>query len=258
MTDYTGALKDVSALELGAIAARGRVRRRPASSRSGSITPSFGNVLQTSSDAIYGARHVALKAGVPHGSAGADRQPAVRVGHPGRRQRRADDPARRSRHRAHRRHREHEPGAARDSRAAVRPQAEPGQARGLPLRGAARSVLRPVHGADGGEVRGRSTTFRATSRTPTRCAASRRRRRPGPTGKFKDEVVPVELKTRAGRDGRRPRRPPAARHDARGPGQAAGGVFEGRHGHGRQRQRHRRWRRGADSGVRRRRERQAV
>ena len=30
MTDYTGALKDVSALELGAIAARGGVRRRPA------------------------------------------------------------------------------------------------------------------------------------------------------------------------------------------------------------------------------------
>jgi len=25
----------------------------------------FGNVLQTSADAIYGARHIALKAGVP-------------------------------------------------------------------------------------------------------------------------------------------------------------------------------------------------
>ena len=64
MTDYIGALKDVSALELGAIAARG------AFERSG-VKPEWidhvvvGNVLQTSADAIYGARHVALKSGVP-------------------------------------------------------------------------------------------------------------------------------------------------------------------------------------------------
>jgi acetyl-CoA acetyltransferase family protein len=64
MTDYTGPLKDVSALELGAIAARA------AFSKTG-VKPEWidhavvGNVLQTSSDAIYGARHVALKAGVP-------------------------------------------------------------------------------------------------------------------------------------------------------------------------------------------------
>lgn len=64
MTDYTGALKDVSALELGAIASRAAFERT-------GVKPEwidhavFGNVLQTSSDAIYGARHVALKAGVP-------------------------------------------------------------------------------------------------------------------------------------------------------------------------------------------------
>ncbi len=64
MTEYVGALKDVSALELGAVASRA------AMTRSG-VKPEwidhavFGNVLQTSSDAIYGARHVALKAGVP-------------------------------------------------------------------------------------------------------------------------------------------------------------------------------------------------
>ena len=68
-------------------------------------------------------------------------------------------------------------------------------------------------------------------------------------GKFKDEVVPVELKTRKGvtvvdrDDHLRPG------HDDRRAGEAAGGVFEGRHGHGRQRQRHRRRRRRADSGV---------
>jgi acetyl-CoA acetyltransferase family protein len=64
MTDYTGALRDVSALELGAIAARGAFEKT-------GVKPEWiehavvGNVLQTSSDAIYGARHVALKAGVP-------------------------------------------------------------------------------------------------------------------------------------------------------------------------------------------------
>jgi acetyl-CoA acetyltransferase family protein len=64
MTEYVGALKDVSALELGAIAARGAFERT-------GVRPDwidhavFGNVLQTSADAIYGARHVALKAGVP-------------------------------------------------------------------------------------------------------------------------------------------------------------------------------------------------
>jgi acetyl-CoA acetyltransferase family protein len=64
MTEYVGALKDISALELGAIASRGAFDRT-------GVKPEwidhavFGNVLQTSSDAIYGARHVALKAGVP-------------------------------------------------------------------------------------------------------------------------------------------------------------------------------------------------
>src|SRR5438874_660005 len=64
MTDYVGALRAVSALELGAIAARGAFART-------GVKPEWvdhaviGNVLQTSADAIYGARHVALKAGVP-------------------------------------------------------------------------------------------------------------------------------------------------------------------------------------------------
>src|SRR3954463_14554915 len=64
MADYTGKLKDFSAIELGAIAARAAMERTR-------IAPAdidhvvFGNVLQTSSDAVYGARHVGLKAGVP-------------------------------------------------------------------------------------------------------------------------------------------------------------------------------------------------
>jgi acetyl-CoA acetyltransferase len=51
MTDYVGALKDVSAIELGAIAARGAFERT-------GVRPEWidhavvGNVLQTSADAI--------------------------------------------------------------------------------------------------------------------------------------------------------------------------------------------------------------
>ena len=64
MGEYVGVLKDVSAIDLGAVAARGALEAT-------GVTPEeidhtvIGNALQTSGDAIYGARHVALKAGVP-------------------------------------------------------------------------------------------------------------------------------------------------------------------------------------------------
>jgi acetyl-CoA acetyltransferase family protein len=64
MTGFVGALKDVSAVELGAIAARGAFEKT-------GVKPGWidhviiGNVLHTSADAVYGARHVALEAGVP-------------------------------------------------------------------------------------------------------------------------------------------------------------------------------------------------
>jgi len=64
MAEYAGKLKDVSALELGAIASRAAMART-------GVKPEqidhvvFGNVLQTSSDAVYGARHVGLRAGLP-------------------------------------------------------------------------------------------------------------------------------------------------------------------------------------------------
>ncbi|MGI8968573.1 MAG: acetyl-CoA C-acetyltransferase [Chloroflexota bacterium] len=61
---FGGAFKETSAIELGTVAARGALER------SGYNPDSidqvfFGNVLQTSPDAIYMARHVGLKAGVP-------------------------------------------------------------------------------------------------------------------------------------------------------------------------------------------------
>ncbi|HET7789828.1 MAG TPA: acetyl-CoA C-acetyltransferase [Gemmatimonadales bacterium] len=61
---FGGSLKDISAIDLGAAAAKEAI------ARSG-VKPAdlghavFGNALQTSSDAIYLARHVALKAGLP-------------------------------------------------------------------------------------------------------------------------------------------------------------------------------------------------
>jgi acetyl-CoA acetyltransferase family protein len=64
MTEYNGVLSDFSAIDLGSIAAK-------AALESTGVEPEnvqhvvFGNALQTSGDAIYGARHVALKAGVP-------------------------------------------------------------------------------------------------------------------------------------------------------------------------------------------------
>ena len=64
MTEYVGALKDVSAIDLGVVAARGALETTRVTA--GEIDHTvFGNALQTSGDAIYGARHVALKAGVP-------------------------------------------------------------------------------------------------------------------------------------------------------------------------------------------------
>lgn len=64
MGEYVGALKDISAIELGAIAARGALQASRVSPDEIDHTI-MGNALQTSGDAIYGARHVGLKAGVP-------------------------------------------------------------------------------------------------------------------------------------------------------------------------------------------------
>jgi acetyl-CoA acyltransferase 2 len=65
MAEYNGHFSDVSAIDLGAIAAKGALER------SGFAPEEIdhvivGNALQTSGDAIYGARHVGLKAGVPN------------------------------------------------------------------------------------------------------------------------------------------------------------------------------------------------
>ena len=64
MAEYTGKLKDFSALDLGAIASRAALERTGV--RADMVDHVvFGNVLQTSADAVYGARHIGLKAGLP-------------------------------------------------------------------------------------------------------------------------------------------------------------------------------------------------
>ena len=64
MGEYVGALKDVSAIDLGVVASRGALEAAKVSPSDIDHTV-MGNALQTSGDAIYGARHVALKAGIP-------------------------------------------------------------------------------------------------------------------------------------------------------------------------------------------------
>ncbi len=64
MAEFGGSFADTSAIDLGAIAAREALSR--AATEPAEIDHTVvGNALQTSPDAIYGARHVGLKAGVP-------------------------------------------------------------------------------------------------------------------------------------------------------------------------------------------------
>jgi len=64
MADYNGSFSELSAIQLGALAAKAALERTGTdpSEVEHSIV---GNALQTSPDAILGARHVALYAGVP-------------------------------------------------------------------------------------------------------------------------------------------------------------------------------------------------
>ena len=171
MADYTGKLKDFSALDLGGAGlARGdgadgrgtgdgrprRLRQRPADE--------LGCRLRRAPCRAQGRR--------ADRGAGADGQSALRLRHSVGHQRRADDPARRGRRRAGRRHREHEPGAARHPRAAKRPAPRAGPARGLPLDLAPRPATAAARWPAPPRTARRSTASRARSRIATRSAAS--------------------------------------------------------------------------------------
>ena len=61
---YGGALRDTSATDLGVIAAKGALQKSKVDPKQIDQVI-FGNVLQTSGDAVYFARHIGLKSGVP-------------------------------------------------------------------------------------------------------------------------------------------------------------------------------------------------
>lgn len=64
MAEFSGSFSEISAIDLGSIAAKEAIARSQLDPADVDAT-FVGNALQTSPDAIYGARHVALKAGVP-------------------------------------------------------------------------------------------------------------------------------------------------------------------------------------------------
>src|SRR4051794_19132133 len=61
---YCGKLKDYSAMELAAVASKGAIERAGIDAKEFDHAV-FGNAQQTSGDALYGARHVGLRAGLP-------------------------------------------------------------------------------------------------------------------------------------------------------------------------------------------------
>src|SRR5437773_7549150 len=64
---FGGSLKDLTATDLGVVAAQAAITAAGVDAKDVEHT-FFGNALQTSADAIYLARHVALRAGVPQES----------------------------------------------------------------------------------------------------------------------------------------------------------------------------------------------
>ena len=64
MGRYCGKLRDFTAMELAAVAAKGAIDRAQMDPKEFDHAI-FGNAQQTSGDALYGARHVALRAGLP-------------------------------------------------------------------------------------------------------------------------------------------------------------------------------------------------
>ena len=64
LAEYNGSFSEISAIDLGVVAAK-EALARSATDPAEVDHVIFGNALQTSGDAIYGARHVGLKAGVP-------------------------------------------------------------------------------------------------------------------------------------------------------------------------------------------------
>ncbi len=119
MGEYNGSLSDFSAIELGAIAGKAALQKTGVSPEEVQHVV-FGNALQTSGDAIYGARHVALKSGIPVAGSCFNSKPFVRFRNSSDCGSSASDSAPGSGHRAGRWHGITKSSATRDSRSAQR------------------------------------------------------------------------------------------------------------------------------------------
>ncbi len=156
----------------------------------------FGNIGQPS-EAANIARVAALYAGIP------EHVPAYTVqrncassmqaitsrlpGHPGRRRRAVPGG----------RHREHEPDPLRDQGRALGPEAAPRRAHRRAVGRPDRSHLQPDHGRHGREPGRAVQRSPARSRTSTPCKSHKKAFMATRMGKFKDEIVPVEVVKKA-------------------------------------------------------------
>ncbi len=238
MAEYNGAFSDVSAIDLGVHAARAALSR--SQTEPGEVDHViFGNALQTSGDAIYGARHVGLKSGRAEGGSGAHGQPAVRLGLRGDRPGCAPDPPRRGPDGPRGRNGEH------DRR---RPTSSGALGRGFRLgQGQLEdslmvALLDSYAGLYMAETSDRvAAKYGITREEQDEYALSSQRRAAAAweSCRLSEEVVPVEVASGKKTIRVETRRPSAARHDARGSGEAAPLLRQGRAGHGGQRLRHR-------------------
>ena len=247
MTQHVGALKDVSAIELGAVATRGALART-------GVAPDavdhvvFGNVQQSSTDAHYGARHVGLRAGLPievpaltvNRLCGSGIQAAVSgaqqilLGEAGVVVAGGMESM------------SQVPHVLRGLRSGLRlgqGKLEDWLWEGLndPYAGCSMAITAENCAAKYGITREQADRYALRSQQRAHDAWT--------SGRMAEEVVAVEVKSAQGRHHRRSRRSPAARDDARRPGRAADRVQEGRRRHRRQCQRHRRRRGGAGPRV---------
>ena len=210
-----GALKALSATDLGVHAAKAALDQSkvPADEIAHVV---IGNVMQTSADAIYCARHVGLKAGLPITTPARHREPPLRLGLPGDHPGGGAAPPRRGGGGPRRRNREHDAGAARPARGARRLGVRQGaRGRGLALVRADRQLLQHADGRDRGEPRARSTASRRQQCDEYALSSQQRWAAANEKGLFKDEIAPIELTSKKGTDHLRGRRAPAPAVDAR-------------------------------------------
>ena len=198
-----GALADLTATDLAVAAAEAAIARSGvAKEKIDEVV--FGNVIQTQCRRhLSGApRRPASRAADRR--AGADRQPALRLGPAGDSLGRAVAGAGERDLRAGRRHREHEPGAARRARRAQRfsPRTTTSRSkirsgRRSPIRTATRRWRSPPR------TWPRNTASRARSATSSRSPVKNARWRRKASGYFAEEIVPVDVPGPQRHDGTR-------------------------------------------------------